>query len=132
MALARLFTVARANRAIPFVARIIDDIVARTVELKALSAERAAAPREARDELERRLGDVARELERHADELASVGCELKDPETGLIDFPARNGESAILLCWRKGEERVEWWHAVDTGFKGRRPVSELPASTLGE
>ena len=132
MALARLFTVARANRTLPLVARIVDDVVARVAELKTLSAARELASRGEREERARRLREVERELERHAEELSGVGCELKDPETGLIDFPAKNGDAAILLCWRKGEGAIEWWHPVETGFRGRRPVSELPKETLGE
>jgi hypothetical protein len=40
----------------------------------------------------------------------------------LIDFPAlRHGET-VLLCWQLGEDEIEWWHTVDDGFAGRRPL----------
>jgi hypothetical protein len=52
----------------------------------------------------------------------AFGCQLKDPATGLIDFPAlRNGQE-ILLCWRLGEEGIHWWHDLTSGFQGRQPL----------
>ena len=54
--------------------------------------------------------------------LADRGILLRDPETGLIDFPAeRNGER-VFLCWRSGEEQVAWYHSEQTGFSSRKPL----------
>ena len=61
-------------------------------------------------------------LRAEIERLALDGILLRDPETGLVDFPAmRNGEP-VYLCWRLGEERVGHWHPLDTGFSGRRPL----------
>jgi hypothetical protein len=57
-----------------------------------------------------------------AGELQAVDVVLRDPASGLIDFPAiREGEE-VYLCWRPGEDRVGWWHEPDAGFAGRRPL----------
>lgn len=128
----RLYTVARANKALPLVARIVDDVVARAQELRRLGQAKRTARCEALETIERELAETERELERHAQELAALGVEVKDPMKGLIDFPARSGERAIYLCWMKGEERVAWWHPIETGFSGRRPISELPGEIHGE
>src|SRR5579872_3089612 len=65
---------------------------------------------------------LARELQDVVDELTSIGVQLKDPDTGLLDFPAvREGED-VLLCWRVGEPAVEWWHSLEDGYPGRREV----------
>jgi hypothetical protein len=56
------------------------------------------------------------------DELQVFGCELKDPETGLIDFLSLRGGEEIYLCWRLGEERIAFWHYLHTGFAGRQPL----------
>ena len=57
-----------------------------------------------------------------ASELQAVDVVLRDPASGLIDFPAiREGEE-VYLCWRPGEDRVGWWHDPDAGFAGRRPL----------
>jgi len=47
---------------------------------------------------------------------------LRDPETGLIDFPSRLGDREVLLCWRLGEHAVAFWHGPETGFSGRKPL----------
>ncbi|HLB39278.1 MAG TPA: DUF2203 domain-containing protein [Actinomycetota bacterium] len=53
--------------------------------------------------------------------LAERGILLRDPETGLVDFPAvRHGEP-VFLCWRLGEEDVAYYHGEHTGFSGRKP-----------
>ena len=54
--------------------------------------------------------------------LADRGILLRDPETGLIDFPAERDGLRVLLCWRLGEDHVAWYHDEQTGFSGRRPL----------
>jgi hypothetical protein len=54
--------------------------------------------------------------------LADRGILLRDPETGLIDFPAERDGQRVLLCWRLGEDRVAWYHDEQTGFSGRKPL----------
>ena len=128
----RLWTVARANRSLPLVARIVDDVVARAAELDKLAKAKKQARCEARETIERQMGELEQELERCCEELSALGCELKDPRRGLLDFPARHGDKAIYLCWMKGEAKVEWWHPIETGVAGRRPITDLPAPTRGE
>jgi hypothetical protein len=65
---------------------------------------------------------LAAELEQCLEELASIGVQVKDPETGLLDFPALRDGEQVLLCWRVGEDAVEWWHGVDDGFVGRQRI----------
>jgi hypothetical protein len=65
---------------------------------------------------------LARELQEVVDELALIGVQVKDADTGLLDFPAlREGED-VLLCWRVGEPAVEWYHGLEDGFAGRRRI----------
>ena len=54
--------------------------------------------------------------------LADRGILLRDPETGLIDFPAERDGTRVLLCWRLGEDHVAWYHDEQTGFSGRKPL----------
>jgi hypothetical protein len=65
---------------------------------------------------------VARRLARLVDEIANHGAQVKDLESGLIDFPALRRGETVLLCWQLGEDEIEWWHRVDDGFAGRRPL----------
>jgi hypothetical protein len=62
------------------------------------------------------------ELEQCVAELGELGVQIKDVESGLLDFPALREGADVLLCWRVGEDAVEWWHGLEDGFAGRRPV----------
>jgi hypothetical protein len=75
------------------------------------------------------LAETAAEVERHArelaravDEIVEVGVEVKDLDEGLVDFPALRRGETVLLCWRLGEDDVGYWHTVQEGFAGRRPL----------
>jgi hypothetical protein len=57
-------------------------------------------------------------------ELEALGLQVKDLDEGLVDFPARHptrGET-VLLCWRLGEDEVAYWHGLEEGFAGRKPL----------
>ena len=125
------FTVEQANRTLPLVRRIVEDIVQqhrlwreKFLELDLVassarpedSAERAA-------QLEREAQSLARDIDAFERELASLGIQLKDRRLGLIDFPSTMGDRRVLLCWRLGEPEVQFWHEVDAGFAGRQPLT---------
>ncbi|MEE8112255.1 MAG: DUF2203 domain-containing protein [Acidobacteriota bacterium] len=55
-------------------------------------------------------------------DVTTLGCEVKDLETGLIDFPSLREGRIVYLCWRLGEDRIGHWHEVEAGFAGRKPV----------
>jgi hypothetical protein len=75
-----------------------------------------------------KAGDAAAELRSVLDELTERGIVVRDPERGLIDFPARSPSGRdYLLCFLDGETAIEWWHWPDAGFAGRTPLSEPPA-----
>lgn len=57
-------------------------------------------------------------------EIDAIGVQVKDLDSGLLDFPFRLDEEVVLLCWRIGETSIEHWHTIDAGFKGRQPVDE--------
>ena len=54
--------------------------------------------------------------------LQELGCELKDLDQGLIDFPSYREGKLVYLCWKRGEPRVEFWHDIEAGFAGRQPL----------
>ena len=58
-------------------------------------------------------------------ELDGWGIQLRDIQTGLVDFPALVAGRPIWLCWRLGEERVTWWHETSEGFESRRRIEEI-------
>jgi hypothetical protein len=50
------------------------------------------------------------------------GIELKGLEEGLVDFPSDRDGRTVYLCWKQGEDSIQWWHDLDTGFAGRQPL----------
>jgi hypothetical protein len=65
---------------------------------------------------------AARALKADVERLAADNVVLRDPETGLIDFPGERDGRPVFLCWRLGEERVEHWHEIEAGYLGRKPL----------
>ncbi len=61
-------------------------------------------------------------LKTEVEYLADRGILLRDPDTGLIDFPAERDGEQVFLCWRLGEGDVEYYHGVHSGFGGRKPL----------
>jgi hypothetical protein len=79
--------------------------------------------------LHERITKLQKDLARHiqalqelVNELSDFGCELKDPNTGLIDFLSLRKGREVYLCWHLGEERINYWHYLDAGFAGRQPL----------
>jgi hypothetical protein len=64
------------------------------------------------------LGTLRREIE----SMVGRGIVLRDPESGLLDFPGQVDGRDVFLCWRLGEDRVAWWHGPESGFAGRKPL----------
>jgi hypothetical protein len=122
----KLFELEEARSTLPLVSRIVSDIVEITATMEAVCLEsREAAKLRDRD----RLGELRSRLVELADahldlfeELASLGVEMKDAEIGLVDFPARLDGRIVYLCWKLGEETIDHWHELTTGFGGREPV----------
>lgn len=55
-------------------------------------------------------------------EIEAIGVQVKDIEKGLLDFPCAIDGKTVLLCWRQGEEEIAFWHSVEDGFAGRKPL----------
>ena len=127
----KLFTVDLANRTLPLVTRIVEDVVSghrrwqeTIAELDVLSVEaRADLPDPRIVALEKRARELADEIDAYEAELDKLGIQLKDRRIGLIDFPSELDGRRVLLCWRLGEPSVQFWHDEQSGFAGRRPLS---------
>ena len=64
----------------------------------------------------------AKAIAQLVDEIHGLGAQVKDIDTGLLDFPSLRDGGEVLLCWRVGEEAIRYWHGLDDGFAGRRPL----------
>jgi hypothetical protein len=129
----RIFTVEEANEALVGLRPIAERMVVHRRELAAAQLRHA--------ELVARIatngGDLsptdlrvaAAEVEREANLVAECvrritneGVQVKDVDVGLLDFPAHREGEDILLCWRLGEDEVAYWHGLEEGFAGRKPL----------
>ncbi len=54
--------------------------------------------------------------------LEKRGCVLKGIEMGLVDFPSIRDGKEVYLCWKIPEQKIRFWHDLDTGFAGRQPI----------
>lgn len=129
-----LFTVEKANRALPLVQRIVADIVKQHKKVCALEERCHMRRPNVSEEEQARLGrQYSIEIEKlrdFAEELAAVGCDLKDWRRGLIDFAANYQGREVELCWHLGEDRVAYWHEVGAGFPGRHPIDDIFAADV--
>lgn len=75
------------------------------------------ALRSRRDALARRLKEMLEAIQEH-------GCQVKDLELGLLDFPTLYRGKEVCLCWRLGESEIAWWHEADEGYRGRKPIDQ--------
>jgi hypothetical protein len=73
-------------------------------------------------ELQEALRSWRTEAETILGKISDLGCEIKDLEQGLIDFPSERDGRTVYLCWKRGEARIEFWHELSTGFAGRMPL----------
>jgi hypothetical protein len=122
----RRFTLEQANKSLPLVRRIVADIV----KAHALAVERHAALESASGTKESAVAQQALEMavarfDDLVDELDDVGAELKDRESGLVDFIGRHEGRDVYLCWKLGEESIAYWHELDAGFAGRKAIATL-------
>lgn len=65
---------------------------------------------------------AASHLRAAIEQVQGMGCVIKDLDTGLVDFPTLLHGDEVYLCWRLGEAGISFWHGVDEGFRGRKPV----------
>jgi hypothetical protein len=129
----RYFTAEEANDALQDVRPLTEELVGHRralVELQELQSsltERIAGngghvdPRELQD-LQERLDEEVAGIARCVARIHEAGALVKDLDEGLVDFPARREGADVLLCWRLGEDEIGYWHGLDEGFSGRKPL----------
>jgi hypothetical protein len=99
----KFFTPQEANKRLPFIKKIVQEILTRGQS----------------------TGIIDPRMEALMAELEAEGCYFKDWnfEIGLVDFPAIMHAQEVMLCWRSDEPQVSWFHGFDDGYAGRRPIT---------
>ena len=78
--------------------------------------------REQVGEIRARKESAARAIKSAVEKIEQIGCQIKDLNLGLVDFPTLYRDKEVYLCWKLGEPGINFWHHVDAGFSGRQPV----------
>jgi hypothetical protein len=123
---ARIYTLAEARALLPMVQTHMARIqAARRAILRLRPAAWAAIQKAATNGGSREAGELAlhaRQLEESMKLILGMGIQIKDLEQGIIDFIGKRNGQEICLCWRYGEHDIDFWHGIDAGFAGRRPI----------
>jgi hypothetical protein len=129
----RHFSIEEANDALDEVRPLTEELVGHRRALVKLQERQAAVtsriagnggnvePHELED-VQERLDEEVAGIARCVARIHEVGALVKDLDAGLVDFPAMRDGEEILLCWRLGEAEVGFWHGLDEGFSGRKPL----------
>ena len=129
----RIFTLEEANAAVAELRPIVEELVEHGRKLAAAQRRQTKLVTQIAgnggDLHPSDLSEIAGEIQSEADEIArcaeqinAAGAQIKSLDEGLLDFPARRGDEDVLLCWKLGEGEIEYWHGVDEGFAGRKPL----------
>lgn len=131
----RYFTLDEANALVPTIRDLLETVQRQAAELARIQQQLAVYGRNASTNGHGTNGagrTMHQAFERADALLAGVragieaiqqtGAELKDVQTGLVDFRAMRDGREVYLCWKQGEDRIDFWHDLDTGFAGRQPL----------
>lgn len=123
----RFFTVAEANAVLPRVRELVGKMLAARQEVLDLQPQLWPAVEKAvLNGGGKTLTAASRQILIIQDVLLTLntmGIQVKDMNTGLVDFPARHQGRTVLLCWQYDEPAVQFWHDVDAGFAGRQRIT---------
>ena len=118
----RIFSEDEANSLLPQLTQLLTQLQRAHTEFRATerTAQRRAASNGAVPSAP--ADNAGAEYLRLLGELNGLGILVRDPEAGLVDFPAVRHGDPVYLCWRLGEHGIGFWHPRDTGFTGREPL----------
>jgi hypothetical protein len=68
------------------------------------------------------LEQLAEQVAATVEELESLGVAVNDLDHGLLDIPGLRNREEVELCWQVGEGSVEYWHPLEAGYRGRKPI----------
>lgn len=134
--MARYFTLAEAESLLPKVERSLNDALdlygkhekleGRLQETmrRIAMAGGAMVNRGEIAEMREQRDTAAAQVNEAIETVHSYGCQVKDLQMGLLDFPTLYRGAEVLLCWRLGEKGIHFWHGVEEGYRGRKPIDQ--------
>src|SRR5690242_8497586 len=122
---ARHYTLDEARAQLPWVAdrlRRLRDARARLTDAETRQALADGSSGNGGGHKGKQVGEAFVELQNGVAAFDHHGIVLRDLDTGLIDFPSIRDGHEVYLCWIDGETDIAFWHELDAGFQGRRPL----------
>jgi len=123
------FTLQQANDALTVIRPIMDEVQA--IRQKILANQPEAWPaieKSAGNGGNKALSAMVQDFEKLdalIHQIMNTGAQIKDINIGLLDFSALRDGREVYLCWQSGEEDIAFWHEVDDGYAGRRPIESF-------
>ena len=133
--MAKRFTLLEAQRLIPLVDRLLKEAIRLKPDFDKAGAELAkmkerihmmggsVVDRPPFVEVKERRDRASQGLRKAIQDLIDLGVQLKDLDSGLVDFPTLFRGREVYLCWKIGETSIEFWHGEE-GFRGRKPIDQ--------
>ena len=127
----KYFTIEEAEEMLPRVERALTKTIRLNKALDLLSSIEIEVYDDDYDNLRRitklnkHFHKLSYEFYANIEKIEDIGCIIKDLEIGIIDFYSGFEGREIFLCWKLGEKKIKFWHEVDSGYEGRRPILDL-------
>ena len=121
----RYFTIKSANEVLPSVIEKFNNLKKQKNEIMKAEQElqMSASSLDQYMTQKQKLNSELTKFYQLIEDLEGTGVSLKGLDQGLLDFPSRRFNEDVWLCWKDGETEIKFWHELDTGFNGRKPIT---------
>jgi len=115
----KYFTPTEARNTLPLVRKIVKDILDTSREMRLLAEDIGPGAED-----DQRIKKMAADVQGFMTELEEIGCYFKDWNftIGLVDFPGMIEEREVFLCWKSDEDDIGFYHELEEGYAGRKPI----------
>jgi len=129
------FTIKDANKVLPDVIKKFEVALAKKNEIAKLDQELQMSLSSSNNletyiPLKQKLNTAITEFYAASEILEKTGVVIKSIDQGLLDFPSKRFDEDVWLCWKHGEKEIKFWHDLDSGFMGRKPVEVSDESLI--
>ena len=121
----RYFTIKSANEALPSVIEKFNNLKKQKNEIMKAEQELQSSVSNFEEYMiqKQKLNSQMTKFYQLIEDLEAIGVSLKGIDQGLLDFPSRRFDEDVWLCWKDGETEIKFWHDMNSGFNGRKPIT---------
>ena len=121
----RYFTIKSANEALPDIIEKFNNLKKQKNEIIKVEQELQSSVSNFEEYMikKQKLNSVMTKFYQLIEDLEETGVSLKGLDQGLLDFPSKRFDEDVWLCWKEGETEIKFWHDMNSGFNGRKPIT---------